>query len=355
MRLLRRVLPGAKGISSHDLRRDGDVPGGMRRPFNAWCPDAGRIEVRARAAAECQGPFTPVTISREDHQAGLQQRPAVRSIPPRHRARPHRSRPGPHRAVGVLRPKTTSPRGWRRSSPRGSGASKAVHQGVFRLTQAMGGGRPTPDRARSPRPAPRAPGAGHGRLLPPRCRPWTGPGVAFSGRESDAPLGIWGAIAEQLGRRDQLTDYYSPLAAPGQTAWVNLLRGEPLIIMLDELPPYLVNAAAKTIGDSNLARVTTALSTSSLRSGGTSSTTSACPLRPDRFYGAEGQHRERAPGSGGRDRPQRHEPGARAHEHGRALRHPAQAPLRDPAGGGRTSKPPPRAMPARSGRRSRWT
>ena len=81
--------------------------------------------------------------------------------------------------------------------------------------------------------------------------------VAFSGRESDAPLGVWGAIAEQLGRKERFNDYYAPLAAPGQTAWVNLLRGEPLVVMLDELPPYFVNAAAKSIGSSDLAAVTT--------------------------------------------------------------------------------------------------
>ena len=131
-------------------------------------------------------------------------------------------------------------------------------QGVFKLTQAMGGGKThnllalgllaghpdlrtevmggfyTPD-----------PGLGPVRV------------VAFSGRESDAPLGIWGAIAEQLGRKERFNDYYAPLAAPGQTAWVNLLRGEPLVIMLDELPPYFVNAAAKSIGNSDLAAVTT--------------------------------------------------------------------------------------------------
>ena len=28
--------------------------------------------------------------------------------------------------------------------------------------------------------------------------------VAFTGRESDAPLGIWGSIAEQLGKKEQL-------------------------------------------------------------------------------------------------------------------------------------------------------
>ncbi len=81
--------------------------------------------------------------------------------------------------------------------------------------------------------------------------------VAFTGRESDAPLGIWGAIAEQLGSKELFKDYYSPLSAPGQSAWINLLRGEPLLILLDELPPYLENARAKTIGNSDLARVTT--------------------------------------------------------------------------------------------------
>ena len=85
--------------------------------------------------------------------------------------------------------------------------------------------------------------------------------VAFSGRESDTPLGIWGSIANQLGKREQFADYYSPLSAPGQTAWVNLLKGEPLIIMLDELPPYFENAKAKAIGNSDLSVVTaTALS-----------------------------------------------------------------------------------------------
>jgi len=81
--------------------------------------------------------------------------------------------------------------------------------------------------------------------------------VAFTGRESDVPYGIWGAIAEQLGKKEMFKDYYSPLQAPGQSAWANLLKGEPLLILLDELPPYLENAKAKPIGDSNLAVVTT--------------------------------------------------------------------------------------------------
>ena len=81
--------------------------------------------------------------------------------------------------------------------------------------------------------------------------------IAFTGRESDAPYGIWGAIADQLGKKELFRDYYTPLRAPGQKAWINLLKGEPLLILLDELPPNLENAKSVSVGDSNLAVVTT--------------------------------------------------------------------------------------------------
>lgn len=81
--------------------------------------------------------------------------------------------------------------------------------------------------------------------------------VGFSGRNSDAPLGIWGSIAEQLGRKDQFSNYYSPLAAPGPEAWKTLLAGQPVIVLLDELPPYMEDARSKAIGNSDLSVVTT--------------------------------------------------------------------------------------------------
>ncbi len=135
-----------------------------------------------------------------------------------------------------------------------------IIQGVFKLTQAMGGGKTHnliafgllaqyPDYRR--------------RVMREFYTPEEiGPVrvVAFSGRESDAPLGLWGAIAEQLGKREQFAAYYAPPSAPGQTAWVNL-AGEPLVIMLDELPPYFEYARSKAIGNSDLSVVTaTALS-----------------------------------------------------------------------------------------------
>lgn len=80
--------------------------------------------------------------------------------------------------------------------------------------------------------------------------------IAFTGRESDAPLGIWGSLAEQMGKKDHFHDCYSPLQAPGQKAWENLFAGESVLILMDELPPYFENARAKAIGNSDLAAVT---------------------------------------------------------------------------------------------------
>lgn len=82
--------------------------------------------------------------------------------------------------------------------------------------------------------------------------------VSYTGRESDLKFGIWGEIAEQLGKKDYFKDYYSPLMAPGQTAWIKLLKNDkPTLILLDELPPYLQNARAIPIGTGTLADITT--------------------------------------------------------------------------------------------------
>ena len=80
--------------------------------------------------------------------------------------------------------------------------------------------------------------------------------VAFSGRETDVAHGLWGEIARQVGKFDAFKEYYQPLKAPGRSAWINLLKGEPTLILLDELPPYLDNARSFAIGNSDLAKVT---------------------------------------------------------------------------------------------------
>lgn len=80
--------------------------------------------------------------------------------------------------------------------------------------------------------------------------------IGFDGRESNYPYGIWGALAEGLGKKEVFSDLYSPLKAPGVSSWIHLLKGEPTLILLDEIPPYLNNALSNQVGASNLAEVT---------------------------------------------------------------------------------------------------
>jgi predicted AAA+ superfamily ATPase len=61
--------------------------------------------------------------------------------------------------------------------------------------------------------------------------------IGFNGREADAKFGIWGELADRLGKKEVFNDHYAPLKAPGVSAWINLLQGEPTLIFLDELPP----------------------------------------------------------------------------------------------------------------------
>jgi hypothetical protein len=83
--------------------------------------------------------------------------------------------------------------------------------------------------------------------------------IGFNGRKTDAAGGIWGSLAEQLGKADQFASYVSPmLTAPSPEAWKELLRGEPLIVFLDELPPYLEYAVSVPSGSGDLGQVTTA-------------------------------------------------------------------------------------------------
>jgi hypothetical protein len=82
--------------------------------------------------------------------------------------------------------------------------------------------------------------------------------VAYTGRESYLEFGIWGEIAEQLGKKELFNSFYTPLMAPGQSAWINLLKSEtPTLILLDELPPYLQNAKTIPVGTGTVADITT--------------------------------------------------------------------------------------------------
>ena len=83
-------------------------------------------------------------------------------------------------------------------------------QGVFKLTQAMGGGKTHNLLALgllAKHPEHRS--GVMGEFYSPSAELGPTRVVAFTGRESDAPWGIWGAIAEQLGKKEQFADLES--------------------------------------------------------------------------------------------------------------------------------------------------
>jgi len=136
----------------------------------------------------------------------------------------------------------------------GTGAGSSV----FLLSQAMGGGKTHSMialglLARDPELRKRVLGEQDPAPRLGRCRV-----VGFNGRSTDEPGGIWGSIAAQLGKAEQFARYVSPLlTAPGPEAWKQLLGGDPLVLFLDELPPYLEYAVAVPVGNGDLGVVTT--------------------------------------------------------------------------------------------------
>lgn len=137
-------------------------------------------------------------------------------------------------------------------------AGERAGSSVFQLSQAMGGGKTHSMiglglLARDPELRKRVLGADDPAPRLGKCRV-----IGFNGRSTDAPGGIWGSLAEQLGKAEQFTRYLAPLLnAPGPEAWKQILGGDPTIIFLDELPPYLEYAVAVPVGDANLGVVTT--------------------------------------------------------------------------------------------------
>ena len=143
-------------------------------------------------------------------------------------------------------------RAFRHLSGDGAGSS------VFLLSQAMGGGKTHSMialglLARDPELRKKVLGEKNPAPRLARCRV-----IGFNGRNTDAVGGIWGSIAEQLGKAEKFASFVSPLlSAPGPEAWKQLLGGDPVVIFLDELPPYLEYAVAVPVGNADLGVVTT--------------------------------------------------------------------------------------------------
>ncbi len=131
-------------------------------------------------------------------------------------------------------------------------------QAVFHLKQAMGGGKTHLL-------------VGFGLLAKhPELRKKHCPGIlhrdafkeakvaAFNGRNNPDHF-FWGEIAEQLGRGEQFKAFWTAgPKAPDEKDWLKLFEGDqPVLILLDEMPPYFHYLNTQKVGNGTVADIAT--------------------------------------------------------------------------------------------------
>lgn len=82
--------------------------------------------------------------------------------------------------------------------------------------------------------------------------------AAFNGRNNPDHF-FWGEIANQLGRGEQFRDFWkSGPKAPDERDWLNLFEGDqPVLILLDEMPPYFHYLDTQRVGGGTVADIAT--------------------------------------------------------------------------------------------------
>ncbi|OQY49645.1 MAG: hypothetical protein B6230_07770 [Desulfobacteraceae bacterium 4572_89] len=82
--------------------------------------------------------------------------------------------------------------------------------------------------------------------------------AAFNGRNNPGNY-FWGELARQLGRESLFKEYWeSGAKAPDEQAWLSLFDGEtPILILMDEMPPYFHYYATQSLGQGTVADVAT--------------------------------------------------------------------------------------------------
>lgn len=82
--------------------------------------------------------------------------------------------------------------------------------------------------------------------------------AAFNGRNNPDHF-FWGEIAEQLGKGSEFSKFWtSGPKAPDENAWLQLFSGDaPVLILLDEMPPYFQYYDTQTVGNGTVADIVT--------------------------------------------------------------------------------------------------
>lgn len=81
--------------------------------------------------------------------------------------------------------------------------------------------------------------------------------VVISGRNIPHDRFLWGSIADQLGKGDQFAKFWSNGPRfPNEQDWFDLIGDDPVLMLFDELPPYLEAAVTIPAGSGHLGDVT---------------------------------------------------------------------------------------------------
>lgn len=82
--------------------------------------------------------------------------------------------------------------------------------------------------------------------------------AAFNGRNSPDHF-FWGEIANQLGKGEEFAQYWNTgPKAPDEAAWLKLFSGsKPILILLDEMPPYFQILDTQKVGNGTVADIAT--------------------------------------------------------------------------------------------------
>ena len=82
--------------------------------------------------------------------------------------------------------------------------------------------------------------------------------AAFNGRNNPDHF-FWGEIASQLGKGDQFKTFWtSGPKAPDERDWSKLFEGDqPVLILLDEMPPYFHYLDTQKVGNGTVADIAT--------------------------------------------------------------------------------------------------
>jgi hypothetical protein len=82
--------------------------------------------------------------------------------------------------------------------------------------------------------------------------------AAFNGR-NNPPHFFWGEIAEQIGKGEQFASFWTGgPKAPDEKDWLRLFDGDqPVLILLDEMPPYFHYLDTQRVGNGTVADIAT--------------------------------------------------------------------------------------------------